>query len=158
MKKIKWWIFWFALGQAAVLWYKDKNLQKKVAKAPTFGKKVKTFFDGWLWANKEMIADVKEFDYEGTWEDVKSWFQHEVDLLEEKMKELEEKITERKEKANDTAHKKAQEVSDMIQEHIADVQAKMTGKWDEVNEKYQVEEKVHALKKQYDHLKKQLQK
>ncbi|MBP6910386.1 hypothetical protein KBC03_02200 [Patescibacteria group bacterium] len=156
LRKLKWGIVGFALGQAAVLWYKDKNLQKSVAKAPTFGKKVKTFFDSWLDTNKEMIDDVKSFDYEGTREDVKSFFQKEVKMIEDKLAEFEEKVAEWKEKANDMAHQKAEELSTMLHDRFSDVQEKLTGKWNDVNEKYQVEEKVKALHKHYEQLKKQL--
>lgn len=158
LKKWKWGIVGFALGQAAVLWYKDKNLQKKVAKAPTFGQKVKTFFDGWVWANKEIIDDVKNFDYEGTWEDVKAFFQKEIAALEDKLGEFEVKVAERKEKANEVAHQKAEEMSAMIQSRITDVQSKLEGKWNDVNEKYQIEEKVKTLQKHYEQLRKQLDK
>ncbi len=158
LKKWKRWAIGFILGQAAVLWYKDKNLQKKVAKAPTFGKKAKAFFDGRLDTNKEMIEDVREFDYEGKWEEVKAFFQKEVAMLESKLEELEDKVAERKEKANEAAHKKAQEISTMVQERIEDVQEKLTGRWNDINEKYQVEEKVKLLQNQYEKLKKQLDK
>lgn len=158
IKKWKWWIIGFIIGQAAILWHKDKNLQKKVHKASGPAQKAKAFFEGWVWANKEMMEEVKNFDYEGTWDDVKVWFQKEVEMIEDKMKEFEEKVMEWKDKANDMAHEKAEEIGAMIQDHIADVQEKMKGKRDEANDKYQIEEKVVMLKKQYDSLKKQLQK
>lgn len=158
LKKLKWGILGFALGQAAVLWYKDKNLQKSVAKAPTFGKKVKTFFNGWVDTNKEIMVDVKNFDYEGTREEVKTFFQKEVKMIEDKLAEFEEKVAEWKEKANDMAHQKAEEISTMLHDRFTDVQSKLTGKRNDVNEKYQVEEKVKALHKHYEQLKKQLAK
>lgn len=101
---------------------------------------------------------MKSFDYEGTWDDVKTWFQKEVATLESKMAELEEKVAEWKEKANEIAHQKAEEISAMVQERIADVQSKLEGRWNDVNEKYQVEEKVKAVQKHYEQLKKQLTK
>lgn len=155
-KKIKWGIVGFALGQAAVLWYKDKNLQKKVAKAPTFGQKAKAFFDGRVGTNKEMIEDAKHFDYEGTREEVKTFFQKEVKMLEKKLEELENKVAERKDKANTAAHQKAEELSTLVQDHLDNLQEKLKGRWDDINEKYQVEEKVNILKKQYEKLKNQL--
>jgi len=105
-----------------------------------------------------MIADVREFDYEGPRDDVKNWFSHEITTLETKLKEFEEKINEWKEKATDMSHKKAEEISDMIQTHLTDIQGKLEGKWNEANDKYQIEEKVHTIKKHYETLKKQLQK
>lgn len=155
-KKIKWGIVGFALWQAAVLWYKDKNLQKKVAKAPTFGQKAKAFFDGRVGTNKEMLEDAKHFDYEGTWEDVKAFFQKEVKMLETKLEELETKVAEWKEKANTAAHNKAEEISATVQTHLDSLQEKLKGRRDDINEKYQVEEKVNVLKKQYEKLKDQL--
>lgn len=140
------------------MWHKDKNLQKKVHKASGFNQKIRTFFEGWLGANKEMMAEVKEFDYVGTREEMKARAQDEVSKIEQKIKEFEEKIMEWKEKANDMAHEKAEEISAMIQDRISDIQEKMKGKWEEANDKYQIEEKVAMLKKQYDTLKKQLQK
>lgn len=101
---------------------------------------------------------MKNFDYEGTWDDVKAWFHKEVKMLEDSLKELEGKIIEWKDKASDIAYDKAEEMSEMIQDRISDVQDKLQGKWDEVNEKYQLEEKVTTLKKHYDQLKKQLSK
>lgn len=124
-RKLKWGVVGFVLGQAAILRYKDKNLQKKVAKAPGFGQKVKTFFDGRVGANKEIIDDVRSFDYEGTREEVKALFQKEIKLVETKLEEFEDKIAERKEKATDAAHKKAEEVSTTIEEHINNMQSKL---------------------------------
>lgn len=133
-------------------------MQKKVAKAPTMGQKIKTFFDGWVGTNKEIIDDVKNFDYEGTWEDVKAFFQKEVKNIEDKISEFEERVIEWKEKANEAVKQKAEEMSTMIQDRITDVQSKLEGKWDDVNEKYQIEEKVKVLHKHYDQLRKQLNK
>lgn len=89
------------------------------------GQKIKTFFDGWVGTNKEIIDDVKSFDYEGTWEEVKTFFQKEVKNIEEKLAEFEEKVAERKEKANDVARQKAEEMSTMLQDRISDIQAKL---------------------------------
>jgi|GEM_PF-5913675 len=158
LRKLKWGVIGFALGQAAVLWYKDKNLQKKVAKAPTFGQKAKIFFDGWVGTNKEIIEDVKTFDYEGTREEVKTFFQKEVTMIEEKMAEFEAKVAEWKEKANEVAHAKAEEIGALLQDRLAEIQGQLEGKRNDVNEKYQVEEKVKSLQKHYDQLRKQLNK
>lgn len=157
-KKIKWGVLWFVLGQAAILRYKDKNLQKKVAKAPTLGQKAKTFFDGRVGANKEIYDDVKNFDYEGTWEEVKALFQKEIKLVEAKLVEFEDTIADWKEKATDAVQKKAEDLSANIEDHIANMQTKLQGKWDDINEKYEVEEKVKLLHKHYTQLKTQLNK
>lgn len=157
-RKLKWWVVGFVLGQAAILRYKDKNLQKKVAKAPTFWQKAKAFFDGRVGANKEIIDDVKNFDYEGTWDEVKALFQKEIKLVETKLVEFEDKIAEWKDKANDIAHKKAEEISANIEDHINNMQTKLQGKWDDINEKYEIEEKVKLLHKHYTQLKTQLNK
>lgn len=105
-----------------------------------------------------MLGDVKNFDYEGTWEEVKGWFQEEVQMLEDKLVEFEEKIAEWKEKANEVAHEKMEEVNALIQAQLSNVEEKLKGKWDEANDKYQIEDKVKTLKKHYDQLKKQMQK
>ncbi len=148
----------FAVGQAAVLWYKDKALQKKVNSAPTFSQKAKLFFNAWLHTNKEMVTDVKNFDYEGKWEDVKAYFADEVKNLEEKLNEFEAKVAEWKDKANDMAHAKAEEIGTMIQEKITDIQSKLMDRWDDINEKGDVKEKVETIKKKYEQVKKVLAK
>ncbi len=83
MKKVKFLVWAFLAWQIATIFYKDESFREKFKNAEWLDK-AKVLFDSVLDLNKKIFFDIKDYDYETKIQDIKEYFEHERQKLEEK--------------------------------------------------------------------------
>lgn len=146
MKKLKFGIGLFLAGQLAALFYKDKSFKDKLKEA-SWMDKLKVMFNWLVDLNKKLFKDISEYDYEWKMHEINSYISDEKEELEWKIDDLKKKLQSlNKDKLQPMLwdiEKKANSFKKVIEETIEDL-----------NDKYDLEEKLSKVMKKIEELKK----
>lgn len=140
MKLIKVWITAFLLWEIATLLYQDKELRTKMCnKESKCSDKLKLMVDKLVDLNKRIFFDIKEYNYKNNFETVKSKFLEEKDIIWKQILEL-------KEKAMKINNETIKPTLIELENNFESLKEKLQDKWEDVSEKYDVEEKIKFIK------------
>ncbi|UFX83326.1 hypothetical protein [Candidatus Absconditicoccus praedator] len=144
MKKAKFFIGAFLVGQIATLFYKDQNFKKKFNEVEGL-EKVKLLFNNVVDLNKKIFFDIKEFDYEGTYYELKDILNNEISKADEKIKQL-------KDKADEINKEKIIPVLEELEKKADYVQNKLYASYHDLDDKYDLESKYYQLKEKIEEI------
>lgn len=144
MKKAKFFIWAFLVGQIATLFYKDQNFKKKFNEVEWL-EKVKLLFNNVVDLNKKIFFDIKEFDYEWTYYELKDILNNEISKADEKIKQL-------KDKADEINKEKIIPVLEELEKKADYVQNKLYASYHDLDDKYDLESKYYQLKEKIEEI------
>lgn len=144
MKKIAWWIFAVLLGEFLVLVHKDKKFKTTVKKKKGW-EKVKYICNSLFQLNKDLVdraqQEIQDLDIQ---ENIAVWkekAEEEYDILVKKISDIENKIASYTEKDIAIIVKELKTTYTQLLSKVKKIA-------EELDEKYDLEKKVVAIKKQ----------
>lgn len=138
MKKIKLAIWAFLIWQLTVMLYKDESIKSKFEKAKWFDK-FKVLFHWLVDFNKSFFTDLKDYNYEERVEELMKYYNSEKWKIESKIEDLKSKLwVLNKDKIQPT-------IKD-LEEKIEEFKSKLEDRYDELNQKYNVDKTVDKIK------------
>ncbi len=146
MKKLKFIGCSFLIGQIVTIFYKDKDFREKFRESQGFDK-VKTLLNELVDLNKNIFIDIKDHNYEESYQKIKEYVETEKEKLESKVEELASKVWQRNEET-------LQPLIEDIEERIKHLKETTEENVKNLNEKYALQEKLNNLKAKFEEAKK----
>lgn len=155
MKKIKTILGALLVWQATALFYKDKSFKDKFKDAKWMDK-FTVLFDSMFDLNKKLFKDIKEFDYSGEYEKLKSVIFEEKEVVEQKIDTLRNKWDDLNEDKIRPMIKEIEEHTKNLSNMIEEKYTELKDKYDDIKDKHEFDEIVDNIKAKTKELKDKL--